>query len=127
MYKCDEYSVSISIDLDPGLYLFTEEASTGKSFLCRLLKRYCSYGEPVKGITATDFENKYTLRELIGNKHYEVIMLDRYAMYPNYDTELLEHLSKDSIILIASKQIPNEFDDIDICSIIFEEGSLRVV
>lgn len=46
-YECE--SVSIDIDLKPGVYVYQFMAATGKSYLCRMLKRLSEKGIPVDG------------------------------------------------------------------------------
>ena len=44
MLKIDRYRVKIYIDLDNGLYIFPDEAATGKTRCGKLLGTYGMYG-----------------------------------------------------------------------------------
>lgn len=47
MYINKEYKPEISIALDNGIYVFDSESATGKTWLCKHLKKLKAYGEPV--------------------------------------------------------------------------------
>ena len=123
MLKIDRYRVKIYIDLDNGLYIFPDEAATGKTRCGKLLGTYGMYGYKTKYLTYVHNSDEYR-EEIMGlrENYYEVIMLDRCDM--SYDVfnddeviEKLTRLSKSCIVLADCKGKCKLFEIADLCFI----------
>lgn len=98
--------LNITIDLKPGIYVMGDISSTGKSYLCKSLKKLRTYGYKVDGYTYSDYLRKVSLRELVGDldKKIEYLVIDRYDMYKNEFSDYIQELSKYCVVLIDSKE-----------------------
>lgn len=110
MYK---FSGAISIDIkaEPGIYTFSKQSGTGKTYLRNTLNQLRLAGEPVIGFNVADeldlnnFDSMVKSGEIYNNK---VVMLDRYdlrakelgCMY----SEIINKLSDRCIVLIECKR-----------------------
>lgn len=103
MYKNDRNAVKVEINLEPGVYIFNEMSSTGKTRLCNELNKLLATGEPVIGYTYLDKQRGLRVESILSNETYKVILLDRYDMYEGDGKELITKL-KDTIIMIDCKQ-----------------------
>lgn len=103
MYCNDKYSLKIDIKLNNGVYVFPNESSSGKSWLCKRLKRMHELGEPVNAYTFSDRFHSQELEEILIPQKYKVILLDRFDIYKNECHNLIKKCSNDSIILIDCK------------------------
>lgn len=124
MYKIDGYDVKVEVDLENGLYVFTRRSAMGKSYLANMLRRYHSFGEPVNSYTFEDYLNNLELEAAVGDL-CKLLVVDRYDMYyGTYIQELVE-LSRHCIVLVDVKR-PSPLWKNNLCSIILEEGCIRV-
>ena len=125
MYMNTEYNPNVIINLNNGIYIFDNEPATGKTRLCKHLKKLKAYGEPVDSFTYNDLLRGDKLDTVLipDNK---VILLDRYDMYRNDGHDLINECAKDSIILIACNTpfIGSLYSEI--CYIEMTEDSIEV-
>ena len=124
-YINDTFDVAIKINLENGIYQFTPDSSTGKTFLANKLKKYGDLGEPVTSVTYRDVEKNHI--EIDSNKDYAVILFDRYDLYSDKITDLITSLGKKSIVLVDSK-IPLiiPWTPIGYCTIQFSPSKIEV-
>lgn len=104
MTELNGYRIKIKIDLTPGIWVFDSEQSTGKTYLCKQLKELETLGEPVGGFTYEDIRLGQSLVEFLKNPKYDVVMLDRYDMYPNTAHKEIREASESKVVLIDCKQ-----------------------
>ena len=119
--------MSITVDLVPGIYYFTSESGTGKTFLCELLKKLQRQGEKVDGYTYEDKENGRNLPDYLKTMDLDVVMIDRYAMYNGEFAEYIIELSERAVVLIDCKTEPLLIHDYETCFIELRDGSIGVL
>lgn len=124
MYKNSLYRPNINVELDNGIYIFDSESATGKTYLCKQLKKLRAYGESVISITYNNILTGFKLDDM--QEQYKVIMLDRYDLYRNIGHKLLERFKNKSIILIDCKLGYIEGLDSEICFIELTNNSIEV-
>lgn len=124
MYKNEEYRPIINIDLDKGVYIFDSESATGKTYLCKQLKKLQAYGEPVISFTYDDILRRTNLNDI--DKQYEVIMLDRYDLYREEGQGLINKFKDESIILVDCKIGYIDNIDSEICYIELTDNNIEV-
>ncbi len=127
MYTCDKYNVNIRIELENGLYIFNNQASIGKTRLCKTLKELRRLNEPVIGYTYGDDKLGIILTELILDVKPIVIMLDRYDMYNGEFNDKILEWAKYSIVLIDCKGDLNIAVNADWCTIEMGPQKIEVV
>lgn len=124
MYKNNEYRPNINIDLDNGIYVFESESATGKTYLCKHLKKLRAYGEPVASFTYNDI--------LLGNsiesvfKNCKLVVLDRYDLYKEVGHDLMRMYKDKAIILIDCKLGFIEGIDSETCFIDLTKNNIEV-
>ena len=97
------YRMGIEVNVEKGLLIPEDRSATGKTYLCNLLKRYKTYGEPVLGISYTDYINDIDIRNCLRDKP-KLIMIDRYDMFCGaFDEELIE-ASKNAVVVVDLKE-----------------------
>lgn len=127
MVELIKYLPHIKVELENGVYVFDGDSSTGKTYLCNLLKEKCCYGEPVTGYSYDDYLLNVDIgTRLIPNK-YKVIMLDRYDMFHGVGEDLIKACAKNAVVLIDSKTPLNFKVDYDSCGIELTKDLIRVV
>lgn len=126
MYSIDKYNVKIKINLESGIYVFDNESATGKTRLAKMLAEYQAYGEPVISYTYNDYLKGISLNNMIKNKKYEVIMLDRYDLYNGEYSDIIREFSKDTIVLMDCKSEVKNIEDDDWCDITMTADCIEV-
>lgn len=127
MYNFDIRGKSVSIELEPGIYVFTCETSTGKTFLCDALKTFKKLGQPVGGFTYSDIQDGRTLEDYLGDIKPRCLMVDRYDMYVGKCDKIIEKLAQNGCIVLVDLKFKDEFNlDYDIAAIELGEGKVRV-
>lgn len=130
MYK-NVGTPNILIDLKPGIYTFNNLSASGKSYLCRSLRKLRGAGDKVYGFSLQpdnfyEFEGMYASGKL---DDMEVIMFDRYDLYAEEfsakHADTLYKLMKNCIILIDCKE-QAYLRHIDRCYIKLEDNSITV-
>lgn len=89
----------VEIYAKPGIIYFRDASSTGKTYLCSLLKEYNKYDTSVNGYNYEDYVQGEQLPS-----NCSVLMLDDYELYST-DSDIIKQLdgmSKYSIIFIAA-------------------------
>lgn len=117
MFKQIVDGIHININLEPGVYVFGDLSSTGKTYLCKLLKKLRTFGYPVDGYTYDDYLRKISLKQLVGeiDGKIQYLLIDRYDMYKNEFLDYIEELSKYCVVMIDSKEdIDIDFEPADI-------------
>ena len=126
MYKNDKFSKKINIDTENGVYVFTCESASGKTYLCKELKKLREAGEPVVSFTFSDYINGLNLKEQVEKIKPKVIMLDRYDMYDKaFNNDIIEW-GNNSIVLIDHKS-PYFLNSADTCCISFDSYEIEVM
>ena len=127
MYVNDGYSTKIDIQLDNGLYEFSDESATGKTRLYKALRDMQRYGEPVLGYSYNDLQYGTDLKSLLAqNKDIKVLLIDRYDMfYEEYAEEVIKY-SKNCIVMIDCKK-GIDFADTETCFIEMSDYCIKVV
>lgn len=126
MYCIEDYKVQILVDLEPNVYMFQRLSATGKSRLCKCLKKLCSYGEPVNAYTYEDKLLGIPIESVLVPNKYKVILLDRYDMYIGDGKDLINECRKNSVILIDCKSEFYFADDDEMCSISMSADRIEV-
>lgn len=103
MYINDKYAIKIHINLENGLYVFDNEASTGKTRLFKALRDCEKSGEQIGTYTYNDKLQNRRLEDVLIPTKYKLIMLDRYDMYNGEGAELINECAKSSIVLVDCK------------------------
>ena len=105
MFKFSVDNIDIKINLEPGLYWLGVNSSTGKSFLCDLLKTHRTYGGLVAGYTYNDVLMGYKFSDMINvnGVQAKVILVDRYDMYLGTLDDEMREAAKKSVVLYDSK------------------------
>ena len=125
MYKNDKFSKKINIDAENGVYVFTCESASGKTYLCKELKKLREAGEPVVSFTFSDYINGLNLKEQVEKIKPKVIMLDRYDMYDKiFNNDIIEW-GKNSIVLVDHKS-PYFLNSVYTCCISFDPYEIEV-
>jgi hypothetical protein len=108
VFKLDNRDIKIVVygDSDKGVYTFQEDSATGKTWLCETLKKYRGFGDLVDGYSYSDYIRGYRIKDLIG-KGLKLVVLDRYDMYNGEMTDEIVELSKECLVLIDCKVIPD--------------------
>lgn len=103
MYRTDKYNTELVFNMENGLYIFDNQSATGKTRLCKVIRDYQKYGEPLASYTYDDYLLGMKIEDVLVPKKYKVIMLDRYDMYEGVGADLIKECAKDSIVLIDCK------------------------
>lgn len=123
----NRYLPTININLSPGVYIFSNESATGKSRLCKELRKNQMYGERVASYSYEDFLLNRSLDSILASKDYDVIMLDRYDLYNGEGSSLIEKLKDTCVILIDCKSGLNFSVPYEFCFLNMDKDSLEVV
>lgn len=105
--------IHINIDLKPGIYVFDDFSSTGKTLLCNLLRKLRIFGYPVDGYTYGDYIRKISLKQFVGelDGKIEYLVIDRYVMYKEEFHDYIKELGKYCVVLIDCKEyVPLPFE-----------------
>ena len=93
----------IHIHLDNGLYLYNSESASGKTRLCKELKKLQQRDERVSGYTYEDYQLGIPIITVLNPDKYDVVALDRYHMYNGVGAEHIVECAKQCIVLIDCK------------------------
>lgn len=102
MIELTKFRPVIRVNLEPGVYTFVKDSADGKSYLCHLLRKLSTADSRVNSYTYSD-KSVFSLAKLFENKALELVMLDRYDMYPGEGVAEIAEFSKGGIVLIDSK------------------------
>lgn len=105
--------IHININLEPGIYMFDDFSSTGKTYLCKLLKKLRTFGYPVDGYNYDDYLRKISLKQLVGklDGKIECLEIDRYVLYKEEFHDYIKELGKYCVVLIDCKDyVPLPFE-----------------
>lgn len=96
--------ISISSNVDKGIYLFEQQSSTGKTRLFQLLNTLRSRGLNVFGYTYDDYMKNISKDVIPGN--VQLLLVDRYDMYiGKINEKIIEVFNNGGLVLLDSKQI----------------------
>lgn len=127
MVKLSNYFPEIDIKLSNGVYLFDNMSATGKTRLCKELRKNQTYGENVAAYSYDDYLLGIPIENfLVPNKNC-VVMLDRYDMYNGVGKELISVCKEKCIILIDCKRDLNFSIDYQFCTIEMTEKLIEVL
>lgn len=102
MIAFEDYKTAIYIRLEPGIWVFDSE-TVGKTRLCKCLRDLEVEGYPVCGYTFEDLELGRKLSDILADKKYKLIMLDRYDLYSDMEHEAICKAAEYAIVLIDCK------------------------
>lgn len=88
-----------------GLYRFQNSSSTGKTYLCKILKQYNTYGEQTDGYDYYDYNSGRQISSLLG-RGLKLVIIDRYDAYNGEQAEDIIKLSEECIVILSCKMIP---------------------
>ncbi|MDO5406783.1 MAG: hypothetical protein Q4F28_05580 [Eubacteriales bacterium] len=127
MYENNKYSMTISIQLENGVYVFNKQPATGKTRLAKELRDIQAYDGDVSSYTYNDKLLGRAISDCFDSR-FKVILLDRYDMYNGYGAELIEKYADSSIILLDCKDVdgPKIGCDYDICFIDMTSSHIEV-
>ena len=100
MIELTKFRPVIRVNLEPGVYTFVKDSADGKSYLCHLLRKLSTADSRVNSYSD---KSVFSLAKLFENKALELVMLDRYDMYPGEGVAEIAEFSKGGIVLIDSK------------------------
>lgn len=127
MYKFSVRGKDVTVDLEPGVYVFDCVTSSGKTFLCNALKTFKRLGQPVAGYTYNDMLDGIDLDKYVGNEKLECLVVDRYDMYMNKYIDTIERLADDGcVVLVDCKYKALLKLDYELASIELGAGKVRV-
>lgn len=120
--------VDINIELNNGIYIFDNQAATGKTRLCSLIKEHTRYSDNAvaSAYTYNDKLDGYDISKVFKDE-YKLIVLDRYDMYYGDGIEYIKKFRNKAIILIDCKQEFNLCEYDEICFIEMTHDSIKVV
>lgn len=103
MLQYSDASMSVTIDLDPGIYAFERESATGKTRLYKYLEQLSASGESVAVYNYTSYR---TGAKIVPSEP-DLLMVDRLDMFSN-DFEFLKQLNglTNTVVLIDAKWLP---------------------
>ena len=127
MYAIDKYNPTITIELDNGIYIFDCESATGKTRLCKELRKLQAYGEAVASYTYDDLLIGIPVDNIFDSDKYKVIMLDRYDLYKDKWHDKIRECSKNSIVLIDCKGEFSASEDDEVCFIEMTADRIEVM
>ena len=122
MIDLRKYTPAIRVKLESGVYMFSDSAASGKTYLCSLLHKLRTV-ERVDGHTYID---DFYPAELFDRSKRDLVMLDRYDMYAGAGVEEIAKFAQaGGIVLIDCKS--HEFPmTVESCLLRFREGELEV-
>lgn len=124
MIEFDTYP-RVSIQLEPGLYIFTPDSATGKTYLAKTL---CKLAEEDSSIFVYSYAD-YLRAPLPNLRLKKVVVLDRYDMYSGDERipEVVTEASRYAVVLLDAKAsvVPNICSD-GYVDITLEPGLIEV-
>lgn len=126
MFKIDKYNIKVEFNMDNGIYVPTCEAGTGKTWLCKTLKKYNSFGESVAAYDYQDYKNSIQLKDIVIPNRYKAIMIDRYDMFSEDIDESLFNLCRNNTIIIVDSKFGLNSIDYDVCKFQLGMNSIKV-
>lgn len=107
MYEFIKGVPKISIQLEPGIYIFQCSSAAGKTYLAKQLKLLRQAGEKVDSFTWYDTKRGGLAQTLTMSdfpmEDLKVLLLDRYDRYSGSFVDEIQKLSKTCIVLIDCK------------------------
>ena len=114
----------IKINLEPGIYRFSNYSATGKTYLGYLIKEYQSVGENLAVYSYGDHIRNKSIDSVI-SPNDKVLLLDRYDKYSREEDDkiITAFVASGGIVLIDCKQVENIYSDYEFCDIaLLKEG-----
>ena len=68
--------IHVNINLEPGVYMFDDFSSTGKNYICKLLKKLRTFGYTVAGYNYDDEIRKISLKTLVVDQNGTIQCLE---------------------------------------------------
>lgn len=116
------YGVKITIQAEPGIYIFDGLSATGKTRLFKLLRLLAEDDTSIFTYTRED-EQKGLLFEPKGK--IKVVMMDRFDVLENQHEQQLMKLAKKAIVLVDCKR-ECLFDECEGCILNMTVDSIEV-
>lgn len=98
MFIIDDFRVKIEVRVNPGVYSFQTLSGTGKTYLCKLCKKYHGYGLDIDGYNYYD----YKLGNLLP-ANVRLLVIDRYTMFQDVFMDEIYKLGETAIVLVDLK------------------------
>lgn len=71
----------ITVSLEPGLYIFTPDSATGKTYMTKTLRTQAEEDNRVFVYTYGDYVRNPDVEALLRGRQFELLLFDRYDMY----------------------------------------------
>lgn len=122
MIDLSKYTPAIQVKLESGVYVFSDSAASGKSYLCSALHGL----RTVERVDGHAYPSDFYPAELLDRSKRDLVMLDRYDMYCGQGVEEIAKFAQTGgIVLIDCKsyQFPMI---VTTCFLRFREGELVI-
>lgn len=115
----------VTINLNAGIYVFSNTSSTGKTFLYKILSKFTSRRD-ILCITYSNYRLISNLKEFVEKNNVKLLLFDRYDMYAGEFADDIIAIKDDIIILMDYKHgdIFNRYAEE--CEIELREDTLEV-
>lgn len=124
--KLEGLDITISINLENGVYQFCCESATGKTRLYDSIKSYQHAGYNVTAYSYTDLQDGLNLEEVINRIRPQLLLIDRYDMFSDMYHESILRVSENCIVLIDSKDVLTFSDYYTTCEINMTPTTIEV-
>lgn len=121
-----KYRINITVDLQPGVYVFQNESGVGKSYLAKWLNRLYFHNEGVNSISGSVASKIETLNGVVP-LNCKLFMLDDYDLYNGKFEAEIDNLRKSAIILVDCKMLPGFNFDWEYCYVSFRDKDVIYV
>lgn len=125
MIRLNNYIPEIIINLDNGVYLFSND-SVGKTRLYKELRKNQMYKENVASYSYNDYLINIPIESVLIPNKYKVVMLDRYDMYNGVGKDLISACKDSTIILIDCKKGLNFEVDYEFCYLEMTDSLMEI-
>lgn len=123
--RLNNYIPEIRINLDNGVYLFSND-SVGKTRLYKELRKNQMYKENVASYSYNDYLINIPIESVLIPNKYKVVMLDRYDMYNGVGKDLISACKNNTIVLIDCKKGLNFGVDYEFCYLEMTDSLMEV-
>lgn len=127
MLVINNYTTELEFNLSNGVYTFSNESATGKTWLSKLMDEYRAFGEPVASYTYNDKLKGIPIQTVLNPLKFKVVLLDRYDLYLGDGYDIINTCCKDCVILVDCKSNYKVNPIEGLCEINIEPNKIKVV